>query len=129
MKVGKGILTQSVEASNVFTNLFPVRWIAHIVRHCADAIEADKELDRLELLPIRNQLFGKNRCVRVITQPNVTCLAAFAAGFYESRMFFDQKRFTTGEDDFSHSRKKALEVLPERGVAVPLEARSIDPLP
>src|ERR1700730_1469254 len=112
--------------AEIIFDCFPIRRIADIVRDSADAIDADEKVDVFELLPVRNYLWGKDRAVGVIAQPNVMSLADFAARLYKIKLFLDKERLAPSEDDFFHVGQKGFQVLPECCVSVPFEAAGID---
>ncbi len=111
---------------DVGINFIPFRRISDIIGNIANSVEADKKVDPLELLPISSHICGKDRCVSVIAQSNVMGLAKLAARFNERKLFLNEERLTSCEDDLLDVRQKSLQVIPKVNIAIPLEAVSID---
>src|ERR1043166_1913468 len=126
MKNCHRVSAQAVESRDVLLDLLPVRRVPDVVGDVADAVETDEEMNPFELLPERNQFFGKNCAVGVVAKPDVASVTRFAACLDERELLFNQERFATGENDFFHMRQKRLQVRPKLLVAIPLEAISLD---
>ena len=71
MKNRHRVVAQAVESRDVLLDLLPVRRVPDVVGDVTDAIKTNKEMNPFELLPERNQFFGKNSAVGVVARPDM----------------------------------------------------------